>query len=271
MSHSTLALDSRRTDEIVFAFHRDGYALVRAVLSQAEVDALRQRTDELLAEPRLAGTEFMTPVLTSMVLRYTFLLDRMFADLLVREPILSLVQAVLGPEVKCCGQNVIRGRKDEAINLWHVDDTVEFPLPEELPRFDARMRMPVLWLTVQIALTDIDSSANGPTEVVPTSHYSGRNPNDKDRPMFEGRGPTPILCKAGDAYLFNHQVWHRGSPNTSERTRYLLQSQYARRWAWARFADPVIARELPAAIFDGADEKVLKVLGRNAGPAGKKY
>ena len=54
-------------------------------------------------------------------------------------------------------------------------------------------------------------------------------------PTFEGRGPTSILCKAGDIYLTNHQCWHRGAPNTSDRTRYVMQLQYAQRWADARF------------------------------------
>ena len=40
-----------------------------------------------------------------------------------------------------------------------------------------------------MALTDIDTIDQGPTQYVPGSHYSGRNPNDQDHPEFEGRGP----------------------------------------------------------------------------------
>jgi ectoine hydroxylase-related dioxygenase (phytanoyl-CoA dioxygenase family) len=112
---------------------------------------------------------------------------------------------------------------------------VEFPLPEAIPCFDARVRMPILWLTLQIALSDIDSLEYGPTQFVPGSHYSGRRPPNSENPEFQGRGPKPILCKAGDVYLFNHQCWHRGAPNLSDRTRYLMQIQYAQRWADRRF------------------------------------
>jgi ectoine hydroxylase-related dioxygenase (phytanoyl-CoA dioxygenase family) len=95
--------------------------------------------------------------------------------------------------------------------------------------------MPVFWMTIQIALTDIDSVEHGATQFVPGSHYSGRRPEVGERPMFEGQGPIPILCKAGDIYLTNHQCWHRGGPNESNRTRYLMQLQFAQRWADARF------------------------------------
>ena len=50
-----------------------------------------------------------------------------------------------------------------------------------------------------------------------------------------GRGAVDVYCKAGDIYLTNHQCWHRGAPNLSQRTRYILQVQYAARWADRRF------------------------------------
>ena len=96
--------------------------------------------------------------------------------------------------------------------------------------------MPVLWLTAQVALTDIDTIEYGPTQVlIPGSHYAGRQPNDAENPTFEGRVPVSVLCRAGDIYIQNHQCWHRGAPNLSDRTRYVLQLQYGARWAIRRF------------------------------------
>ena len=118
-------------------------------------------------------------------------------------------------------------RKEPLNNASHVRNAIA--------RFDPRTRMPVTWLTVQVPLSDIDSLEQGPTQFVPGSHYSGRHPPKSDAPEFEGRGPRAMLCKAGDVYLFNHQCWHRGAPNLSDRTRYLMQLQYAQRWADRRF------------------------------------
>ena len=93
--------------------------------------------------------------------------------------------------------------------------------------------MPVFWMTIQVALSDIDQLEHGPCQFVPQSHYSGRKPSESLE--FEGHGPRSVFCKAGDVYLTNHQTWHRGAPNLSERVRYLMQIQYAQRWADRRF------------------------------------
>jgi ectoine hydroxylase-related dioxygenase (phytanoyl-CoA dioxygenase family) len=95
--------------------------------------------------------------------------------------------------------------------------------------------MPVIWLSVQIPLTDIECVENGPTQFVPGSQYSGRQPENRDDLQFAGRGAISVLCRAGDIYLQNHQCWHRGAPNVSDRTRYVLQLQFGQRWAVRRF------------------------------------
>lgn len=219
---------------IIEEFFREGVALVRGVLAPEEVAALRARTDALAADPNLPARH-RSYVGTTFVLRYCHEADPLFAELVERESIVSLAAAVLDSGAAFNAMNVIRNEPGQAISNWHVDDRVEFPLPEGIARFDARIRMPILWLTLQIPLSDIDALEHGPTQFVPGSHYSGRRPPPGDNPEFEGRGPKSILCKAGDVYLFNHQCWHRGAPNLSDRTRYLMQIQYAQRWADRRF------------------------------------
>ena len=194
---------------------------------------LRAKTDECAANPATPA-KHISYAGNTLVLRRCHEMDPLFAALTTHEAMRKIAQAVLGPEPRFNAMNVIRNGRGEAISYWHVDDLVEFPLPPAIPRFDPRMRMPVFWMTIQVALSDIDSLQHGATQFVPTSHYSGRPPQSEN-PVFEGRGPTPILCKAGDIYLTNHQCWHRGAPNQSDRTRYLMQLQFAQRWADARF------------------------------------
>jgi ectoine hydroxylase-related dioxygenase (phytanoyl-CoA dioxygenase family) len=181
----------------------------------------------------------------------------------VREPILSLAKAIVGERCKFVGQNVIRNPPGRAIAHWHVDDVVEFPLPPEIARHDPSVRMPVQWFTIQMALSDIEREEDGPTQVVPGSHYSGRRPNDDVNPVFDGRGPVSIFCKAGDIYLQNNQCWHRGAPNTGTRTRYIIQSQYAQRWAWMRFG-AFNRVPLPEDTLRDAGPEVLDVMGLTA-------
>lgn len=211
----TAPFSATETRDIIDRFWRDGFALVPGVLSTAECAELRRITDEV------AKTS------PSFVIRRPEETNLAFVRLFIREPILSLVREILGPNCRFCAQNVIRNEPGQAISHWHVDDFLEHPLPPEIPRWDPRVRLPLMWLSVQVPLSDITSPADGPTEVVTGSHLSGRD-SPKENPVFEGRGAEPILCRVGDIYLFNHQVWHRGSPNTGKHTRYLMQLQYAR-------------------------------------------
>lgn len=143
-----------------------------------------------------------------------------------------MVEAALGAGAKFNAMNVIRNGQGQAISRWHVDDVLEFPLPPDIPRFDARIRMPVLWMTVQVALSDIDEVEHGPTQFVPGSHYSGRvkppaNPS-------KARAASGLLQSR--RHLFDQSpTWHRGAPNLSERVRYIMQLQYATGWADRRF------------------------------------
>jgi hypothetical protein len=266
-----------KTQQIAQQFFRDGYVHIPGVLTPGEVTALRDKSDELFSDPELA--ERTNPELADVryiqlgkhqeseetlpfILRNTIELDPIFRDMLLREPILSLAEAVVGENCKFCGQNVLRNLPGLSIDRWHVDGSVHFPVPDNVQRHDPRLRMTVMWFTVQMALSDIDSLEQGPTQYVPGSHYSGRNPNDQENPEFEGRGPVSILCKAGDIYLQDPQCWHRGAPNLSNTTRYILQSQYAAYWAYWRFSlcnsVPVPENELKT-----SSDRMLKLLGRS--------
>ncbi|MGC4045519.1 MAG: phytanoyl-CoA dioxygenase family protein [Armatimonas sp.] len=216
------------------SFFREGYYHVPCALPAEEISALRALTDTAFENRESIDPKFVSFVGSTFVLRRGAEYDPALAALIEREPFHSLAAAALGTTPAFNALNVIRNEPGQAISNWHVDDTVELPLPPDIPRYDARIKLPVFWLTVQLALSDIPDDAHGPTQFVPGSHYSGRKPV-QESPEFEGRGPVSVYCQAGDAYLTNHQCWHRGAPNLSENTRYVLQLQYAARWADRRF------------------------------------
>ena len=277
VDHPILAgepFSSQKTQQIAERFLRDGYVYVPNVLTSEEVAALRHRADELLDDPGMRerdSTNSADEVFIQLekpktsgeeipfILRNTIELDRMFQDILLREPIFSLAEAILGKGMKFVGQNVIRNMPGLSIDQWHVDaEEIHFPLPESVKRHDPRIRLRVWWLTVQVALSDIESVEHGPTQYVPGSHYSGRHPTDQENPEFDGNGPVSLLCQAGDIYLQNSQCWHRGAPNTSDRTRYLMNVQYAAPWPRRS------GRALPIAegALQGASDRLLDLLGR---------
>lgn len=249
-------LPEAEAQAILEQFYRDGFAVIRGVLGPEECQSLRQLTDEIAERPSVKEASNGW-----FVVRAPQDQDIAFTRLFIREPILSLVQQILGPECRFCGQNVIRNQPGQAVSNWHVDDNnkLEHPLPPEVPRWPAGARLPLIWLSVQVALTDIETLDDGPTEIVPGSHYSGRlTPNEN--PSFEGKGVEPIFAQAGDIYLFNHQTWHRGRPNTGTKTRYLMQLQYARGDSLAFRCQG--AEKTPALLklLEGADEKLKQVM-----------
>jgi ectoine hydroxylase-related dioxygenase (phytanoyl-CoA dioxygenase family) len=266
--------DTAATNEIVATFHRDGFVHIPGVLDDEEVAGLRNLTDRLMDDPDLLNREnpdlheqryvqmhMGQDVQTPFILRNTIELDPLFPAMLVREPILGLAESIVGSNCRFCGQNVLRNQPSVSIDRWHVDGAVHFPVPDDVPRHDPGIPPPILWITVQIALTDIDTVDHGPTQYVPGSQFSGKSPNDQNHPEFEGKGPVSVFCKAGDIYIQDPQCWHRGAPNTSDRVRYLMQSQYAVDWAYRRFG---WMNRVPVddQVLDSASDRLLQLLGQ---------
>lgn len=246
---------SADADECVSRLHRDGYALVRGVLSSADIEALREAVDRVFEEPRFQRNRYHEFIAVRL-----FETAEIFEELLTREPLISLVESVLGDDCHIIAQNVLRNTSAHRLADFHVDDLLIFPSGDEMPRHDPRMQIPVHVLGVQIPLTDLESIEYGPSQYVPGSHASGKRPNDPLEPEFEGRGPDTVLCRAGDIYLHNGQCWHRGLPNRSDRTRYLFQQTYARRWVSQRF-HPFVNYQIPRHVLERADARRRRVLG----------
>ena len=249
-----------KNQALVDEFTREGCLLIPDVLTPDDCALLRERTDRVFENPKQKSPDYYYGDWLAVKL---FEYDNVFRDMLVREPILSLMQTLLGKDCHVIANNFVRNPPGTAIDTFHVDDLLWFPLPDEIPRFDPRMKFPTFLLNVQMPLTDIPDDSYGPTQFVPGSHYSGRQPSDPKNPSFEGRGPVSIHCKAGDIYLQHPQVWHRGAPNTSTQTRYLLQQAYSRRFIAQRFY-PFLNYRMPDQVLEGADERMLTVLGKHA-------
>ena len=252
----TAPLPADEAREAIERFHRDGFAVVPGVLGREECEFLRRRTDEIADDPAAA---VQTGGSGLFILRDPEKRDIAFARLFIREPILSLVRAILGPECRFCAQNVIRSNPGFAISHWHVDDILEYPLPPEVPSWDARTNLPVMWMSVQMPLSDVMTLESGPTEVVRGSHRAGRLPANEN-PVYQGRAAEPVFCRAGDIYLFNHQVWHRGRPNTSANTRYLMQLQFGRGGSIAHRLQRAERTPELDRILEGADPALVEIM-----------
>ena len=58
----------------------------------------------------------------------------------------------------------------------------------------------------------------------------------------------------------NNQVWHRGGPNTSDRTRYITQVTYARRIIGHKYY-PFMNYQMPEHLYKDASPRLRRLLG----------
>ena len=76
-----------------------------------------------------------------------------------------------------------------------------------------------------------------------------------------------ILCNAGDVVVFRSEVWHRGTANTSDKTRYLLQVHYAMRMITQKFPPYLNRFQFDDSILAQANPRQRRLLGEHRGGA----
>ena len=94
---------------------------------------------------------------------------------------------------------------------------------------------------------------------IPGSHRAGRPPQPDER-SWNGRAAEPVLCRAGDALVFRSELWHSGSRNLSQRTRYLLQVHYGRRMVAQKFS-PYLAWRFDPGVLAACTPRQRRLLG----------
>lgn len=253
--------------DISAAFHRDGFAVLPSVIPANAADHLRILTEQRYQDPQVHAAPPELDLLRGDVsLMRMFEFNRAFRDVIDPEPVASLVEMILGPDCHVIAQNALRIPPGKGIVNWHIDDALFFPFLGDIPTGTAGdSTIPCFSLNVMVALTDIETDLHGPTQVIAGSHLSGRRPPySPNLPET----PTSLLARAGDAYLINSQTWHRGAPNQSERTRYLLTTAYGRRFISQRLY-PFIGYRLPTSVLEGASDQLARFLGQHGkGPYG---
>ena len=145
------------------------------------------------------------------------------------------------------------GRPDQTLHT----DWLPIRLPEDVAA-DPRVKLPIFISTVHFYLDDI-SEELGPTKFVPASHRYGRSPDENSQ--REEVEEQSILCKAGDVVIFRSEVWHRGSANTNNKVRYLLQVHYAQRMITQKFPPYLNKFEFNPTILAQATTRQRRLLG----------
>jgi len=248
---------------------REGYAIVRGLLDEAEVAQLRAEIGEVFERdpPDQRGER---PPEDAAMFRYAMLNRSPAAQAAVANPrLLAVIEPLLGEDCHVIANTAWRNPAGQPGSHggqnWHIDAGPHVPLPEGV-RWPAEIPHPVFAIGVHIYLMDC-GMADVPTGVIPYSHLSGRPPPAErrldDDLTWEGRGVTPFIVKAGDAGLFVSDIWHRRMPTRDgDHGRFFLQVHYGRRDIAQRILTTVQSNQLsPEAIARAETPRQRRVVG----------
>ena len=247
--------DPAQIETWVEQFHREGYLFLPNVLPPDLVAQLRQDLDEVLPpDPDGSGRIQLQHRL--------FETSRANLSLFDLEPIVTFAETLIGnaQNIPChvIHNNSFRTYPGGGLSSWHQDDSTHFIVTHGEP--PTNIRLPVLLFTCNYYLTDVDEITHGPTQVIPRSHLFGAAPADPIEGTKYESQIVSNLGPAGSVIMFNNQVWHRGGPNSSERTRYITQISYARRLVGHKFF-PFMNYTMPEHVYKDADERLQQLLG----------
>ncbi len=246
--------DLHDTDAMARAMHDDGFALIPGVLDADDVAQARSQIDRL--EP--FGFDVVGDVLDHY--KCVFNRDSFWLKFIDWPGIVDLAEATMGDDCHIIGQTAWRSRPGH--NGWgpHVDRLFA-PMPEDMAS-DPRFTLPIFLCTAHFYLNDITIDLC-PTYVVRGSHKSGRGPDNTSHELeWRGNKIEPVLCKAGNVLFFRSEIWHSGSQNVSDDTRYLLQVHYSQRVVAQQFS-PYITWQFNQNVLAAASPRQLRLLGNH--------
>ena len=142
--------------------------------------------------------------------------DSRFLGVATSPPLVACVREILGDDLQLIDYVAMEiGPRSGRHRAWHVD----------LPFFTYPTCLSVI---AAVYLDDMVDEI-GPLYVVPGSHAWQRVPDDSEAGE-EQDGEIAVRVPAGTGVVFNTQLWHTGTRNTSERPRRALFLHFAHYW-----------------------------------------
>ena len=250
--------DDAVIDDWIHRFHRDGCLFLRNVLPPEWCAELRRDLDRALGGPETPQNKRRSSGSKVQLIPRMFETSAANLRLFDLEPIVTFAERLVAADCHVIHNNSFRTPHGGGISGWHQDDLPHFEVTHGEP--PDNVHLPVLLFTCNYYLTDVDTVEHGPTQTVPRSHLFGAGPpNPVEGSAWEDRVVSNV-GPAGSVIMFNNQVWHRGAPNRSERTRYITQISYARRLIGHKY-HPFMNYQMPEHVYSGAGDRLRRLLG----------
>ena len=251
-------------DRIKQVFFRDGFVVVRDILSPTELERFREGSTRVLREilryPGLEGRKYVTET-GRLPHRYSYgtasasrqlLHDSVWAsmvDLPTTTPILTTLfgnadYAVIGAGGDLCLPGAIEYQhlhrdiqETYEITENRLEQALQLSLPlkgkalNDLNLQDRRMITdftPPL-ITINFLMSDL-TYENGPIRQIAGSHTATQQPPPPEREPDWMRFSTLVGASAGAAMFRDNRGWHGATPNLSKEVRSLPDVEYGAPW-----------------------------------------
>jgi ectoine hydroxylase len=207
-------------------FEREGFLVVRGVLSPAEVEFYAGVLDGVYERQRAAGA---VPAGGSMHLLSAVANCPEAAGLIDHPGAFPLVWSVLGWNVHIYHSHLdvhppVAGPRPFRYE-WHQDGGRQNCETETDPR-------PRLSVKLAFWLSDVSVPGRGNFKVWPGSHLRNRieGPPRRDVTWPDPDGAVEVCVSPGDVVFFDRRLWHARSDNYSQVTRKAMFFGYTLRW-----------------------------------------
>lgn len=260
---SNYPLDADQISEWVEQFHRDGFLFLENVLKEEHVAQLKADLDWSLAHFTSRDKDPNGKLNPQSSKASHRLCHRMFEhsqanlSLFDLEPIVSFAEALVEANCHVIHNNSFITPPGGGLTTWHQDDAPHYVVTDGKP--PTNIHLPVLVFTCNYYLTDVTKIEHGGTEVIPGSHFIGESPRQVAWEKWQDKVHYN-LGKAGSVIMFNNQVWHRGGPNQSNRSRYITQITYGRRLIGHKYY-PFMNYTMPEHIYRNANPRLKRLVG----------
>ena len=260
---SNYPLDADQISQWVEQFNRDGFLFLENVLKEEHIAQLKADLDWSLAHFTSRDKDPNGKLNPQSSKSSHRLCHRMFEhspanlNLFDLEPIVSFAEALVEANCHVIHNNSFITPPGGGLTTWHQDDAPHYVVTDGKP--PTNIHLPVLVFTCNYYLTDVTKIEHGGTEVIPGSHLIGENPRQVTWEKWQDKVHYN-LGKAGSVIMFNNQVWHRGGPNQSNRSRYITQITYGRRLIGHKYY-PFMNYTMPEHIYRDATPRLKRLVG----------
>lgn len=192
-------------------WNRDGYLVLRGVLSKSNIRGLRSDLDKLYRKFVLRNPEADSS--KGLDRRDILAESDRFIKLIDHRSMFGVVRQLMGPWIQLSmAQALVRVPDPKYNGYVHTDGG------QALSRIRVTETSAPLQIKIQYFLTDVRGGDRGNFVLFPGSHLRPY-PHDGDRPTPQTPGSVQIEAKAGDAAIFPHALWHGVAPNKGRRSR----------------------------------------------------